>query len=107
LDVPVYILVPGGFVELDKNTPAGWQNLGVWYGWIGIGPFPYAIEPGDTFPGVPLSLTAEIIDGPGLYRFRFNVYKDTKRLELLPLATRVSNPFEISGSRGQPQLHGS
>jgi hypothetical protein len=106
-DVPVYILVPGGFLELDKKTPVGWQNLGVWYGWIAIGPFPYAIEPGDTFPGVPLHLTAEIVDGSGLYRFRFNVYKDTKRWELLPLATRVSNPFEISGSRRQPQLHGS
>ena len=95
-NVPLYLLIPSGYVELEKHTQTGWHNLGLWYGWIGIPPSPYAIEPGETFSGVPLQLTSEIIDGPGLYRFRFKLYKNIDPLELMPLDKRVSNPFMIS-----------
>ncbi len=94
--VPVYLLIPGPYITLEKQVHTQWVNLGTWYYWIGIGPWWHAIEPGETYPGVPLQLTAEIIDGPGLYRFRVKIHSKKETNELLPLDKRVSNPFMIS-----------
>jgi hypothetical protein len=94
--VPVYLLIPGPYITLEKQVHTQWVNLGTWYGWLGIGPWPQAIEPGDTFPGVPLQLTSETIDGPGLYRFRIKIYSNQETNKLLPLDKRVSNPFMIN-----------
>lgn len=95
-DVPVYFVYPTPYITLEKQVHTQWINLGTWYGWLGIGPWWHAIEPGETYPGVPLQLTAEIIDGPGLYRFRVKIHSKKETYELLPLDKRVSNSFMIS-----------
>ncbi len=93
--VPVYYLAPWHYVTLEKKVNGTWINLGPWYGYIAIGPYINAFEPGDTLQPIELSLTNEIFDGPGYYRFIFDFYTDREIESLLPSAHRVSNIFEV------------
>lgn len=95
---PIFMSVPSKFVTLEKKEGNMWRDLDVWYSLIAVAPRIKKIASGEELsPVIDLGLTDEIIEGPGVYRFKFTLYTEESLDEqkLLPTSNRVSNTFEI------------
>jgi len=90
----VYTWSPSFNRRLEIRRNGEWHDLGAWYLILTGGFFLVPIPPGDSLPA-ELPLGSSIIQGPGTYRFAFTVYRDPALNELLPVALRVSNAFEL------------
>lgn len=89
------LFVPMGmYVSRERLTGGGWVSLGPWFIVDGAGP---SLRVG---PGESLENSIHVLyfreQGPGTYRFRYEIYSDAGLKRPLPAARRVSETFEVT-----------
>jgi hypothetical protein len=89
---PVYAPL-GDYVAVQQLQDGQWGDATLWF--TGDGPsISFSIMPGDTLRPWPMGF-AYVANAPGVYRFVFCLTSDRLLRHPLPLAQRVSPPFEL------------
>jgi hypothetical protein len=83
----------GMYVSRERWDGSSWVSLGSWFIVDGIGPS-LRVAPGESLENQIHPLYFQEA-GPGLYRFRYEIFSDRELRRPLPPGRRVSASFEV------------